>query len=200
MSAHPRKLQGRVTNNVLGEPREPPAVQRTTDSKPREDISLLFLGFDLRETEPDSDGLFGGLLLPRAQYVLLWRVSFLSFLSGVVALVTSHSDLCFVPFGVWLTSINYWRKPDHSWRRYVDIVYVQCALWYQIWRAVGAEHAAAYYALTLTGIVCFFVGAHHRHTSKSGGWLATLWHVGVHVFGNAGNIVLYLGAIRPLHQ
>ena len=90
---------------------------------PKRPTFLERLGFI--EEPADANGLFSGCVLPKAQYMYLWRLSWLSFFSGLVAMSTRHFDLCFVPFGVWFTSILYWWRPDYSWRRYFDMVYVQ---------------------------------------------------------------------------
>jgi hypothetical protein len=156
--------------------------------------SFGFFGFV--DDIPDSNGLFHGLVLPRAQYMFLWFLSWLSFLSGFVAIAYGHFDLCLVPFGVWFTSILYWFHPDYSWRRYFDMAYVHFALGYQLFRAVGAEHMFAYYTLSF-GAVSFFIFGLLLY--KYSLWGSTLCHGMVHILGNLANIVLYLGFVVPLH-
>jgi hypothetical protein len=95
----------------------------------------------------DPDGTWSGMILPRKNYQLLWALSWLSLVSAIVAVVRGMYDLAVVPFGVWLTSLLYWYKPDYSWRRYADMIWVQVALWYQVARAYGAENMVAYYAI-----------------------------------------------------
>jgi hypothetical protein len=102
----------------------------------------------LVDPAPDADGLYNGLVLPRAQYQCLCSLAWLSFISGLVALAREYHELAVVPIGVWLTSTIYWYKPDYSWRRYLDIVWVQCALWYQVYRAFGAENMVPCYICT----------------------------------------------------
>ena len=63
-----------------------------------------------------------------------------------------------------------------------------------MYRAVGAEHQNAYYALTGAGMSCFLL-SQALVKRPSARWAATLLHGGVHVLGNAGNIALYSGAI-----
>lgn len=125
-------------------------LTRETSAPPtigRRFVALLE-SFGLVDVPPDADGLYDGLVLPREQYMYIWWLAWLSFVSGIVAVARGYTDLCFVPFGVWLTSILYWYKPDYSWRRYVDMAWVQCALWYQVYRAVGAENMVEYYVIS----------------------------------------------------
>jgi len=65
-------------------------------------------------------------------------------ISCIYAIYKNHYDLALVPGGVFLTSINYWRCPDYSWRRYLDMIYVKLALIYQIYRAYNAEYCKLY--------------------------------------------------------
>lgn len=154
---------------------------------------LEFLG--LTEDVPDANGLFEGLVLPKAQYMYLWFLSWLSLISGIVAIARGHYDLCFVPIGVWFTSILYWWHPDFSWRRYLDMAYVQLSLWYQVYRAVGAENMIAYYTLTIVAVMFFPLGLWIYKRSR---WGSTLCHGMVHILGNVGNLVLYAGFVLPL--
>lgn len=61
----------------------------------------------------------------------LWYTSWLSCISGLFAVYRGHYYLAPAPFGVWLTSINYWYHPDYSWRRYIDMIYVHIAIIYK---------------------------------------------------------------------
>ena len=94
-------------------------------------LAALLASLGLRDdVRPDADGSFGGLNLPEAHYTLLWRLSWLSLLAGVFALARGHGlELAAVPLSVGATSLLYWCSPDNSWRRTLDIVVVQCALW-----------------------------------------------------------------------
>jgi hypothetical protein len=131
------------------------------------------------------------MILPEECAYTLWCVSWLSWVSGTFAVLRGYTDLAVVPYGVWLTSINYWRNPDYSWRRYLDIVYVQCALWYQVFRAFGSEYQTEYYILTSIGILFSPLAVVYREDP----WKTTILHAMVHVFGNLGNMVLYSGRI-----
>lgn len=156
--------------------------------------SRLVLLLGLVDPAPDADGLYSGCVLPPGPSAYLWRLSWLSLLSAAVALARGHADLCLVPLSVWATSALYWWRPDYSWRRYLDIGCVQVALWYQCYRAVQAQHALAYFSLTLAGMPFFPLGA----CLAASPWSSALCHGMVHILGNAANICLYCGAVPQL--
>jgi hypothetical protein len=132
------------------------------------------------------------LILPASHYWFLWKISWLAFISCIYAISQKHYDLALVPGGVFLTSINYWRKPDYSWRRYMDIGYVHISQLYQCSRAWGGEYAVPYYSLLAIGIVCFPLSIYYKNSNIN---LSTTLHAMVHIFGNISNIVLYSGKI-----
>ena len=165
----------------------------TVPSKPPARLALLLQLGLVDATPPDADGLYGGCVLPPAPSAYLWRLAWLSLVSAIVALSRGHYDLVFVPLGVFLTSVLYWWKPDYSWRRYLDIGYVQFALWYQAYRAVSAQYALAYYVLTLSGIAFFPLGS----CLSASPWCSALSHGMIHILGNAANIYLYSGTVPP---
>ena len=144
------------------------------------------------------EGQSAGSILPKEQYIFLWRISWLSMFSGIYALYQGYYDLAPVPLGVWLTSINYWRKPDYSWRRYVDMFYVYIALTYQVVRAYKAQNATLYYAILAIGVLFYPIGVFFHKRGDS--WLSTLCHGQVHVFGNISNVILYAGHVRSIAE
>jgi hypothetical protein len=128
------------------------------------------------------------ILLPE-QYNLIWRVSWLSLISTIYALYRKHYELVIVPGGIFITSINYWRKPDYSWRRYVDMIYVQFALHYQNIKAYNMEYAKIYYVLIFVSIIWFFIGIYYY--KKNDHWKSTYCHLMLHIMANIGNLILY---------
>jgi len=66
------------------------------------------------ESEPDVHPE-DHLALPSCQSKWLFRVSWLSVCTFVLAMYMHLWDLALVPAGVLVTSLNYWRWPDYSW-------------------------------------------------------------------------------------
>jgi hypothetical protein len=131
-------------------------------------------------------------IIPKSHANYLFYLSWLSLGSSFYAMYKSYFGLAFVPGGVFITSINYWRNPDYSWRRYVDIVYVHLSMMYQVYRAYNSQYARWYY-LTLCIGCSFYPLAVYYH--KKNQWLSTFLHGCIHIFGNISNFILYSGYI-----
>ena len=133
-------------------------------------------------------------ILKEEQYLIIYKVSFLSLGSTIYAVYNGYYRLAFYPGGVFITSINYWRKPDYSWRRYLDIVYVHYSLLTQSYLVYNAQYSMEYYILSFIACCCFILGVYYY--KKKLYWYSTYAHCGVHLFGNIANVVLYSGQIN----
>ena len=140
--------------------------------------------------------LENGCILYDDQCRFIYKVSFLSLFSSLYALYRGHYDMALAPGGVFLTSINYWRKPNYSWRRYVDMVYVKMAISYQMYRAYNAENARLYYVILFLSVFCYEMGNHYY--KKKMYWQSTYAHSMLHILANLSNVVLYAGHIPRL--
>lgn len=184
-----------ITKNMIHNDQDDSESEKTEVNKPNEFYILSYLGFE--ETTPDTNGLYNGLILPKAQYRYLWGISWLSLLSAIYAFSRGYNDLAFVPLSVWLTSIIYWWKPDYSIRRYFDIYIVNTSLFYQLMRSVDCENRVAYWITLFIGSSFFPLGC-YLHPINT--WASTLCHSMVHIFGNISNVILYSGKVPPLQD
>ena len=132
------------------------------------------------------------------QYSFIWKASFFSLFSCIYAFYNNHYDLALVPGGVFLTSINYWYKPDYSWRRYVDIGYVHAALTYQLFRAYNAEYSKMYYFTLSLAMCCYLLGMYYYNKKQY--WHSTYAHSMLHLIANISNVILYSGHIEPINN
>ena len=133
-------------------------------------------------------------ILHKNQYIYLWRISWLAFCSGLFSVYRGHQWYIVVcPFGVWITSINYWRKPDYSWRRYLDIGYVHCAVLNHIYYAYYSQYKYHYYFLLFIGILYYQLGCYYY--SKNNYEFSTICHGRLHIYANLANMVLYCSDI-----
>ena len=131
------------------------------------------------------------ILIPE-QYNLIYRVSWLSFASTLYALSNKHYTLFFVPGTIFLTSINYWRKPDYSWRRYLDMAVAKSMIIYQLSMAYKSEYSLTYYLITGTALSFYPLGIYYY--KKKQFWKSTYSHITLHVLCNIGNFILYSGS------
>lgn len=127
------------------------------------------------------------------QYIILYNVSFLSLGSSIYAVYNGHYALSLCPGGVFITSVNYWRKPDYSWRRYVDMTYVGLALMYQLYRSYKSQYMIEYYALMILAISLYPIGMYYHKRKLY--WHGTYAHCLLHIVSNIANVVLYSGKI-----
>jgi hypothetical protein len=147
-------------------------------------------------TKADADGYYKGLMYPTSHNNVILNAAWLSVASGIYAVSRNHYDLALACFAIWLTSVIYWWKPKpQSWRRYMDITGVACALSYHMMRSIGAEHMIEYYIALACGFVCYPLSGYFHNRNS---WLSATFHAGVHLFGNISNFVLYSGALRSL--
>ena len=137
------------------------------------------------------------ILYPEQSY-FIWKASWLSLISCLYAIYQNYIDLALVPGGVFITSLIYWRKPDYSWRRTLDMNYVRVALLYQILRSYGAEYGMPHFLSMILAVSCFPLSWKYYNDNRL--WESVYIHCLVHLFGNIGNIILYSGEIQPIYM
>lgn len=121
-------------------------------------------------------------------------LAWLSFVSGCVGVSQGHYDLSLVPFGVWTTSLLYWSNPVYGCRRRLDMFVVFNGTAYQLYRAYTASNSFPYYVVTVCAIACYPIG--HYYHARGYTWIGCMWHCGIHILGNLGNVILYMGELR----
>ena len=129
-------------------------------------------------------------ILEPKQYGFLYSSSWITLFTSLFGLYRQfYLDACF-PFAVFLTSINYWRHPDYSWRRYLDMATVKCSLFYQGYYSYRSKYQNYYYFYTVVAILCYKISIYYHHKDN---WKSTYFHSLVHVFANASIVVLFAG-------
>jgi hypothetical protein len=133
------------------------------------------------------------IILPKSQANLLFRTSWFSLISCIYAIKVGYYDWSICTGGVFIFSINYWRHPDYSWRRYVDITYVNAALFYQVFTIYyyRAQYRDYYSLCLLIAVLCYIQGI--LQYNKKNYVVSTYYHAGLHLFANVANIILYSG-------
>lgn len=133
--------------------------------------------------------LVNGCILYPNQYKLIYKVSFISLFACIYAIIRGYYNLCIVPGGVFLTSINYWKKPKNSWRRTIDIGYVNLALIYQCIMAYSFTYARIYYITVCIALSLYPISIYYYNKKQY--WLSTYAHCMVHIIANISNFILY---------
>ncbi len=140
--------------------------------------------------------MINGCILYPKQYSYIYKTSFLFLISSLYAMYRGYYDLALLAGCVFLTSINYWRKPDYSWRRYLDIFIVLIVFTYLHIRAYKAEYMYAYYILITIGVFFHFFSIYLFKINQW--WYSVYSHCLLHIFANLSSFFLYSGYIAPL--
>ena len=132
-------------------------------------------------------------ILYREQYTLIYNISFLTLGSCIYATYNGYYVISICPGCVFLTSIHYWKYPDYSYRRYLDMVCVHLGLFYQLYRAYNSQYMIQYYVLTFIAASMFPLGIYYYKRKML--WHSTYAHCALHIIANIANIILYSGRI-----
>jgi hypothetical protein len=127
------------------------------------------------------------VLEPRFSRRIL-SICFLSLVSAAVAAQCGLYDCMGVALAVFVNSINYWRHPTHGIRRNLDMLTAFTGCVYQIHKSFSSRTQMLYFVCLYCGVSCY--GFARFCKSK---YYSSLWHCGIHIFGNIGNVVLYYG-------
>jgi len=128
-------------------------------------------------------------ILEKPQYTILYYSSHLSFLSFLYAICKEKYIISLCPGVIFITSINYWRWPTYSWRRYIDMTAVIASLIYQSYIAYTAKDGNTYYILTGVALLTFPFSKYYYMKKQL--WISTYLHVMLHILANIANIYLY---------
>lgn len=139
-----------------------------------------------------------GCILYPDQCKFIWNTSWSSLASVTYAIYRGHYSLSMVAGSVLLTSLNYWRLPNSSFRKYLDMSVVGVSLSYQLLRSIGAQHASLHYLLMMISLACYPVGIYFYNIGDY--WASTYIHSALHVIANISNMVLYSGDIVSLKE
>lgn len=129
------------------------------------------------------------LVLYPNQYNLIWRTSWLALLSSFYALYNNNYKITISSGCIFISSVNYWRKPDYSWRRYADMVNVNIIFLYNHYYSYNTIYAKYYYTIISIAIMFYFLGIYYYKNNKL--WESTICHIMLHVCTNiVSNIIV----------
>lgn len=131
-------------------------------------------------------------IIEKKYYTILYISSHTFLVSCLYALYRKHYIVSICPGMIFISSTNYWRMPDYSWRLYFDTYVVRIAILYQTIIAYNAEYARLYYFI-FSAALLYPLGQYFFN--KGDYWKYTYIHMSCHILANLGNIVLYSGSI-----
>ena len=146
--------------------------------------------FGLVEPMCDADGLYSGCIAPPQQAQILYYMSWLGTATGLVGIYYGHTWL---GIGTVIGSIFaqlYWSNPTFSWRRLLDMAWVQLLIWTHLWAAVGSPVFVTYVIIQILG-ASSYAASWYLKKQGNNSWGATFFHSLVHVAANSSLLVLY---------
>jgi len=127
-------------------------------------------------------------IIPKANGQYICIMSSLGVISGIYAIKEGLYDLAIGPIGIFITSVNYWRRPVYGLRRNMDIFYVICALIYHVSYSIRVQNAALYCGIMMFATLCWPLSWFLYR--KKYIWASTILQSMIHIIGNIANIAL----------
>lgn len=134
-------------------------------------------------------------ILPREQYILIYRISHILIFTSLYGIYNKHYILAADAASIYFSSILYWHNPDYSWRRYFDMTVAKTGILLQSILAYNAQYAIPYYCTTFIALSFYPLGIYYY--SKKDYWRSTQAHIGMHIIMNLACIILYSGYLNP---
>lgn len=129
------------------------------------------------------------LVLPYELYQMLFKVSFLHLIPAIIALINYpvYKYLLWLSF---ITCINHWRYPIlNSWRRYIDIIIVNCTLLFNLYLSYRSKTKNYYFLFAICGTVSF-IGSWYYYIHQKF-VISTFFHILVHLYAFVGHSILF---------
>lgn len=133
------------------------------------------------------------LVLPPQYSRRILMASSVMTISAVSAYRNGCYDNCALAMLVLSSSLNYWRHPIFGIRRSMDMVCAMGSLSYQVFftsQKCTREARFAYWATVFCGCSCYLAARHFSFRYRNFN-VSSAFHVGLHMFGNLGNLILY---------
>ena len=125
---------------------------------------------------------------------MIYRTSSFILITSGYAWHRKHYRLSMGHFILYLTSIHYWKKPVHSYRRYLDMSVVCSGMLYQLYLSRGAEYQQIHNILMASAVLSYGCSSYYQY--KNDNWKSTYCHIMLHILGNIASIILYSGKIK----
>ena len=132
-------------------------------------------------------------ILPYNQYILIYRFSFITFFTFLYALYMKLYLISIFPGSIFLTSINYWKKPMYSYRRTLDIVVVTTSISCQHYLAYNSQYQEIYYFLFLIAKILYLLGKYYYNKKEY--LISTYLHISFQAISNFATVILCSGDI-----
>jgi hypothetical protein len=152
---------------------------------------------DTTNTDSDTTNENDTCIYEPIQYNYLWKSSCMFLVTTCYTVYQAKYEFIVFPAGVFLTSINYWRKPVYnSWQRSLDVFYVYFSIFYNMFRSLGAKYMYQFNSFVLLGLLFYILSNYNQRQKRL--YMSALLHSIVHLLGNVALIYLYSGEILTM--
>jgi hypothetical protein len=152
--------------------------------------TYMELFFGLKEPVCDENGLYDGCIAPAEHARILYWLSLLGLVSGIIGIWRGYTWL---GLAVCIGSIfaqMYWSRPTYSWRRMLDIMWVQGLIWVHLWVALQSPVWITYCIIQIIGAIAYGISWYCISVGEL--WASTISHVFLHLCANVSLCILYL--------
>jgi len=122
------------------------------------------------------------LVVPLSYSKFLFYSSFSMLISAIIAIIVNDVYVTIYFFILFLTSINYWRRPEYGLRRNIDMFVVKCGIiiiFYQFCLLKNEFCRFMFLSLTLCSAI-FFILEHVLVYFNSLKWI--IFHMTIHLY------------------
>lgn len=130
-------------------------------------------------------------ILEPEQCKMIYNIAFVSLFSSMFGMYRQLYSHSIYPFVVFLTSINYWRHPDYSWRRYLDMTIVSYSMICQMFQSMKCVYQKYYLFFTFLALISYQISIYYY--AKNDNWKSTYFNCLLHIFANISLIFLFTG-------
>lgn len=152
--------------------------------------TLLNRLFGLEEPKCDEDGLYNGCISAPEHARILYWLSLIGLVSGIIGIWRGYMWL---GLGVCVGSIiaqMYWSHPTYSWRRTLDIIWIQILIWSHLLVAFNSPVWLAYCIIQMVGAIAYGISWYCISVGEV--WASTISHAFMHICANSSLCLLYL--------
>jgi hypothetical protein len=135
------------------------------------------------------------LMIPKKYSRRVFFSGMLAIISVVVSLYYGLYDFTIITTFVLVNSINYWRHPVVGMRRNIDMLFAIFACIYQMLASFSLINKWCFLGYWITVFLAIFSYCLARRYGRVKHNLdaASKWHMGLHIWGNTSNVILYYG-------
>ena len=133
------------------------------------------------------------------------KLFYTSMLTAVSVLSSYYNNLFYANLrscSILFTSLLYWYNPIDGWRRKFDMINCNILLGYQLFYTSfflpSVLCKILYYAISIIVIFCYYMARYNGRKKNPDFYQASIWHSGIHIFGNIANLILYDGIGKNL--